>query len=102
MPSIRRAPPLPEAESAAIPDCPDCPGEPLDVVQPQPGAPELLVGSCVLCDALWMVVDDALIGGGPARFRVTGRAGLMTRTLPTAVQALPPQHRRAVGGAGSP
>lgn len=61
--------------SPTIPDCPGCPGELLELSQPDVHAPELVVGHCAGCGALYLVEEVPLDSG---LWRVRGRAGLLS------------------------
>lgn len=64
-------PPASSGPPPRPPDCPDC-RDPLSVDQPDIDAPELLVGHCFECGALFMV------GEASRGFPVLGRAGLLS------------------------
>lgn len=59
--------------SPGPPECPGCAGGPLDLFGPQ-AAPELLLGHCDECGALYMVEGDPVVEGV---YLILGRCGLM-------------------------
>lgn len=47
--------PDPDEPLDLVPECPDCPDEPLDLVQPDPRQPEVVLGCCAKCGAMWSI-----------------------------------------------
>lgn len=76
MPAVRprlAVRPAPLACGARDLPCPSC-WEPLEVSQADPQSPEVLIGACPQCGALYLV-GDLPVGSGS--LRILGRAGLM-------------------------
>lgn len=75
---VRILPPSPGPRRAGpdpvLPACPHCPGEALELHQPDVQAPDRVIGHCHECGSMWRIEGD---GSRALPWRPAGRVGVM-------------------------